>query len=61
MYRLRQTSISNAPLRLRLPVMRIVTHRVMIPMFCRRGFVNLLRTAGLRGSTSESAQTVSGS
>jgi hypothetical protein len=34
---------------------------VMIPMFCRRGFVNLLRTAGLRGSTSESAQTVSGS
>jgi hypothetical protein len=60
-YRLRQTSISNPPLRLRLPVMRTVSHRVMIPMLCRRGFVNLLRTAGRRGSTSEPAQAVSGS
>jgi Polyketide cyclase / dehydrase and lipid transport len=60
-YRLRQTSISNPPLRIRLPVMRIITHRVMIPMFCRRGFVNLLRTAGRRGSPSEPARAVSGS
>jgi hypothetical protein len=60
-YRLRQTAIANPPLRMRLPVIRTVTHRVMMPLFCRRGFRNMLRTAGRRGSTNEPAQTASGS
>jgi hypothetical protein len=47
-YRLRQTAISNPPLRMRLPIMRTMTHRVMIPRFCRRGFRNLLRSAERR-------------
>ena len=50
-YRLRQTEIANPPLRARLPVMRTLTHRVMIPRFCRRGFKNLLRSAERRGSS----------
>jgi hypothetical protein len=44
-YRLRRTSITRAPLRMRVPVMRTVTHRVMIPFLCRRGFTNLLALA----------------
>jgi hypothetical protein len=44
-YRLRRTSMTNAPLRMRWPLMRDVTHRVMIPFFCRRGFDNLLAAA----------------
>jgi hypothetical protein len=44
-YRLRGTGMSGAPLRMRAPVMRTVTHKVMIPFLCRRGFVNLLRSA----------------
>ena len=47
-YRLRQTAITNPPLRMRAPLMRAMTHRVMIPRFCRRGFANLLRSAELR-------------
>ncbi len=49
-YRLRQTAIANPPLRMRLPLMRTLTHRVMIPRFSRRGFANLLRSAEFRGS-----------
>ena len=56
-YRLRQTAIANPPLRMRLPLMRTLTHRVMIPRFCRRGFANLLRAAEHRGSMSEVVQT----
>lgn len=56
-YRLRQTAIANPPLRMRLPLMRTLTHRVMIPRFCRRGFANLLRSAELRGSMSGAGQT----
>lgn len=44
-YRLRGAGMTGAPLRMRAPVMRTVTHRVMIPFLCRRGFVNLLRSA----------------
>jgi hypothetical protein len=51
-YRLRQTAIANPPLRMRSPLMRIMTHRVMIPIFCRRGFTNLLRSAERRDSMS---------
>lgn len=51
-YRLRQTAIANPPLRMRLPLMRTLTHRVMIPRLCQRGFENLLRSAELRGSMS---------
>lgn len=58
-YRLRQTAIANPPLRMRLPMMRTLTHRVMIPRFCRRGFTNLLRSAELRGSTSGIVRTPS--
>lgn len=54
-YRLRQTAIANPPLRMRVPLMRLMTHRVMIPWFCRRGFTNLLRSAGRREPMSESA------
>jgi hypothetical protein len=42
---MRGAGLSGAPLRMRAPVMRTVTHRVMIPFLCRRGFDNLLRTA----------------
>jgi hypothetical protein len=41
---------------MRLPLMRTVTHRVMIPRFCRRGFTNLLRSAERSGSMSAVAQ-----
>ena len=44
-YRLRLASITNAPLRMRAPVMRTLTQRVMIPYLCQRGFANLLRAA----------------
>jgi hypothetical protein len=44
-YRLRGADLSGAPLRMRVPVMRTLTHKVMIPLLCRRGFVNLLRSA----------------
>jgi hypothetical protein len=44
-YRLRQMAIENPPLRMRLPLMRALTHRVMLPRLCRRGFSNLLRSA----------------
>jgi hypothetical protein len=47
-YRLRQTDITNAPLRMRLPLMRTMTHRLMLPLLCRRGFANLLRSADLQ-------------
>lgn len=47
-YRLRQTAITDPPLRMRLPVMRTMTHRMMIPMFCRRGFGAMLREAERR-------------
>lgn len=50
-YRLRQTAVTNPPLRMRLPLMRTMTHRVMIPRFCRRGFGNLLRSAGRRAAS----------
>jgi Polyketide cyclase / dehydrase and lipid transport len=46
-YRLRQTAIANPPLRMRLPLMRTITHRKMIPLFCGRGFANLLHAAEL--------------
>ncbi|MGZ4131717.1 MAG: SRPBCC family protein [Actinomycetota bacterium] len=58
-YRLRQTAIANPPLRMRLPLMRTVTHRVMLPLLCRRGFANLLRSAerhGARPAASEQGQ-----
>ena len=32
-----------------------MTHRVMIPWFCKRGFNNLLRSAERRSSMSEVA------
>ena len=44
-YRLRQTAVVNPPLRMRLPVMRSVSYRVMFPRLCRRGFSNLLLSA----------------
>lgn len=44
-YRLHQTRFRNPPLRARVPLMRTVTHRVMIPFLCGRGFRNLLRLA----------------
>jgi hypothetical protein len=56
-YRLRQTAIENPPRRMRLPLMRTMTHRVMIPWFCKRGFTNLLRSAERRGAMSEVVQT----
>ena len=56
-YRMRQTAIENPPRRMRLPMMRTMTHRVMIPWFCKRGFTNLLRSAERRGSMSQAAQT----
>ncbi|HEX6873077.1 MAG TPA: SRPBCC family protein [Micromonosporaceae bacterium] len=46
-YRLRRASMTNPPLRMRLPLMATATHRVMIPFLCRRGFSNLLRAAEL--------------
>ncbi len=49
-YRLRRTAITNPPLRMRVPVMRTLTHRVMIPLLCRRGFVNLVATAEQRAT-----------
>ncbi|MGI5243979.1 hypothetical protein [Dactylosporangium sp. CA-139066] len=42
---LRRTSMTGAPLRMRLPVVRLVTFRVMVPFFCRRGLRNLVRAA----------------
>ncbi len=59
-YRLRQTAIESPPRRMRLPLMRTMTHRVMIPWFCKRGFRNLLRSAEGRGAASEVVQTPSG-
>ena len=56
-YRLRQTAIENPPRRMRLPLMRTMTHRVMIPWFCKRGFTNLLRSAERRSSISKVVQT----
>jgi hypothetical protein len=56
-YRLRQTAIESPPRRMRLPLMRTMTHRVMIPWFCKRGFKNLLRSAERRGAMSEVVQT----
>ena len=44
-YRLRLAAATNPPLRMRAPLMRTMTHRVMIPMLCRRGFDNLLKAA----------------
>jgi hypothetical protein len=44
-YRLRRGSMTNPPLRMRLPLMATMTHRVMIPFLCRRGFRNLLWAA----------------
>jgi hypothetical protein len=56
-YRIRQTAITNPPLRMRLPLMRTMTHRVMMPIFARRGFTNMLRSAERRGATSKAEQT----
>ena len=56
-YRLRQTAITDPPLRMRAPLMRTMTHRVMIPRFCRRGLNNLLRSAERLGSKDEVART----
>jgi hypothetical protein len=47
-YSLRRTAMTDAPLRMRMPVMRSLTHRVMIPLLCRRGFLNLLKAAEQR-------------
>jgi hypothetical protein len=47
-YRLRVAAVENPPLRMRAPIMRTMTHRVMIPFLCQRGFANLLRTAERR-------------
>ena len=47
-YRLQLADITNAPWRMRLPLARALTHRVMIPFLCRRGFTNLLREAERR-------------
>ncbi len=44
-YRLRRAFMSNPPLRMRVPLMATMTHRMMIPFLCRRGFSNLLRAA----------------
>jgi hypothetical protein len=32
--------MSNPPLRMRVALMATMTHRVMIPFLCRRGFSN---------------------
>ncbi|MGA9162234.1 MAG: hypothetical protein WB297_15400 [Actinomycetota bacterium] len=56
-YRLRQTAISNPPLRMRLPVMRTMTHWVMMPLFAKRGFANLMRAAEAHDPTSSVVQT----
>src|SRR3954469_19208104 len=42
-YRLRSAGTTGAPLRMRVPVMRTMTYKVMVPFLCRRGFMNLLR------------------
>ncbi len=47
-YRLRRVSITDPPLRMRAPVVRTTTHRIMMPFLCRRGFANLLRAAEQR-------------
>jgi hypothetical protein len=44
-YRLRSAGLTGTPLRMRVPVMRTMTYRVMVPFLCRRGFNNLLRSA----------------
>lgn len=49
-YRLRRAAVTDPPLRMRAPVMRTMTHRVMIPFLCQRGFANLLRTAERRAT-----------
>ena len=57
-YRLRRTAITNPPLRMRVPVMRTLTHRVMIPLLCRRGFVNLVETAEQRATAPAAGMSV---
>jgi hypothetical protein len=52
-YRLRRAAITNAPLRMRLPVMRTLSHRFMIPLLCRRGFLNLLEAAEHRAGVTK--------
>jgi hypothetical protein len=47
-YRLRSAGMTGAPLRMRAPVMKTMTYRVMVPFLCRRGFTNLLRAAASR-------------
>jgi len=49
-YRLRQAAMTDPPLRLRVPVMRTLTRRVMMPFFCQRGFTNLLQAAQRRAT-----------
>jgi hypothetical protein len=49
-YRLREAAVTSPPLRMRLPLMRAMSYRTMIPHFCRRGFRNLLRSAEHRSS-----------
>jgi len=48
-YHFLQTDLRNPLLRMRLPLMRTVANRVMLPFLCRRGFKNLLRLAERRG------------
>jgi hypothetical protein len=57
-YRLRRTAMARPPLRMRVPVMRRLTHRVMIPMLCRRGFDNLLKTAERRAALRHEVQAI---
>jgi hypothetical protein len=50
-YTLTQAQIANPVLRLRLPVVRSMAWRVMIPMFAGRGFRNLLADAEAEPNT----------
>jgi Polyketide cyclase / dehydrase and lipid transport len=49
-YRMHRAAITGAPPRMRLPLVRTLTYRVMVPFFCRRGFTNLLHDAERRAN-----------
>jgi len=57
-YRLREAKVANPPLRMRLPMMRAMSYRMMIPYYCGRGFKNLLRSAERRDARSGVARDV---
>jgi hypothetical protein len=46
-YRLRLTADIQPPVRMRVPMMRAMIDRYLLPGYCRRGFTNLLRMSDL--------------